>query len=79
MFRDTLSFPLQLARRRREMSEAISRIPELADIKPLPFLDRFEKVTEGSRKLAVIKEHVKELIDEDNYEEGLHLYQFVIL
>ncbi|KAF1771588.1 hypothetical protein GCK72_003415 [Caenorhabditis remanei] len=68
----------KIARRRREMSEAISRIPELADIKPLPFLDRFEKVTEGSRKLAVIKEHAKELIDEDNYEEGLHLYHEVM-
>ncbi|UMM15033.1 hypothetical protein L5515_002621 [Caenorhabditis briggsae] len=68
----------KFAQRRREISEAISKIPELADSAPLPFLDRFGKVTEGSRKLSVILENIDKLIDPSSYEEGLHLYTEVM-
>ncbi|EGT32495.1 hypothetical protein CAEBREN_25370 [Caenorhabditis brenneri] len=68
----------KLARRRREISHAVSRIPELADSRPLPFLDRFEKVTEGTRKLSVLDRHLAELIDVNDNGEALHLYHEVM-
>uniref|UniRef100_A0A1I7TXG5 Acyl-coenzyme A oxidase n=1 Tax=Caenorhabditis tropicalis TaxID=1561998 RepID=A0A1I7TXG5_9PELO len=68
----------KLASRRREISAAVSRIPELHDSRPLPFMDRLEKVTEMTRKLAALNKHLPDIIDPNDYEEGLHLYHEVM-
>ncbi|CAB16866.1 Acyl-coenzyme A oxidase acox-1.4 [Caenorhabditis elegans] len=67
----------KLARRRREISEAVSKIPELADTQPFPFMDRLEKITEGSRKLEVLNNNIRDIIDYDDNGERLHIYQEV--
>ncbi|CAB16864.2 Acyl-coenzyme A oxidase acox-1.2 [Caenorhabditis elegans] len=68
----------EFARRRREITDAVSKIPELADIKPYPFLTREEKVTEGTRKISILTKYLNQLIDRDNEEESLHLHREVI-
>ncbi|KAF1771590.1 hypothetical protein GCK72_003417 [Caenorhabditis remanei] len=68
----------KFARRRREISDCVSRIPQLADIKPYPFLTRDEKVMEGTRKISVLNHYLPAIIDKDNAAESLHLHQEVL-
>ncbi|UMM15031.1 hypothetical protein L5515_002619 [Caenorhabditis briggsae] len=68
----------KLAQRRREFSEAVSRIPELKDSKPYPFMTREEKILEGSRKSAVLNRLLPGLIDLESFEETVFIHQEVI-
>ncbi|CAL2027462.1 unnamed protein product [Caenorhabditis brenneri] len=68
----------KLARRRREISQAVSRIPELADSKPLPFLSRNEKILESTRKVTALHEHLPRLIDMNDEDEAWHVHSEVI-
>ncbi|KAF1771589.1 hypothetical protein GCK72_003416 [Caenorhabditis remanei] len=68
----------KFAIRRREITESISRIPQLADSKPFSFMTREEKISESCRKLSVLSEHWNQLIDTNNEEEALHLYREVL-
>uniref|UniRef100_A0A8R1EAN3 Acyl-CoA_ox_N domain-containing protein n=1 Tax=Caenorhabditis japonica TaxID=281687 RepID=A0A8R1EAN3_CAEJA len=65
----------KIAQRRREISAATAQIPELADVKPLPFMTRDEKVEESIRKIAVLTKHQPHLINPSDSHEYLHLHK----
>ncbi|CAP27866.1 Protein CBG07946 [Caenorhabditis briggsae] len=68
----------KFAQRRREITEAISKIPEFQDSHPLVFMSREEKISEACRKLAVLSNYWNSLIDTSDEEEALHLYREVL-
>ncbi|CAO4363332.1 unnamed protein product [Caenorhabditis nigoni] len=68
----------KFAQRRRQITEAISKIPELQDSRPLVFMSREEKIKEACRKLSVLSNHWDSLINTNDEEEALHLYREVL-
>lgn len=72
------SVNFQRAQRRREISAAIAKIPELHDSKPFPFMTREEKVLESARKLTVLTKRMKEIIDPTDAAELYHLNKWVV-
>ncbi|CAI5456389.1 unnamed protein product [Caenorhabditis angaria] len=66
------------AQRRREITEAIEKIPELHDSQPYPFMTREEKINEGARKLEAVTRHMEKIIDPNNAAELFHLNNEVL-
>ncbi|CAD6185266.1 unnamed protein product [Caenorhabditis auriculariae] len=66
------------ADRRNEITSAVLKIPELQDIKPLPFLSREEKVEEAARKIGILSEHLYDLVNVNDGAELYHLNNVVI-
>ncbi|CAB16865.1 Acyl-coenzyme A oxidase acox-1.3 [Caenorhabditis elegans] len=69
----------EIASRRRQLTESISRIHELAESKPLVFMTREEKIAESCRKLEVLSRHWNQTpFNRDNEEDALHIYREVL-
>ncbi|CAI2298420.1 unnamed protein product [Caenorhabditis sp. 36 PRJEB53466] len=66
------------ARRRREITAAVAKLPELHDSKPLPFMTREEKVLEGARKVSLLTQKIKDIVDPTNGAELYHLNNEVV-